>query len=342
MQSAFYQEGLEKASEKDYEGAIAAFNQALEHQPEFAEAYYQRGLAYFNLGNFQVAITDYTAALRIDADDVGSYFARGLAYLTVNHLNAAIADAKQVILRKSDSAAAYNLIGTARQRQGTSKKAIASYKKAVEIYLDQRDIVNCRRCLGHIRELQAATPQPEPEPAQAIPPLRPLINPHEFLRQAVQKAQKRNYRGAIEDLDWALQIDPQDAWAYASRGKVRADWGNLQGAIDDCQKAATLFAAQADQTMAQQMREAVQTLQASIQRTTQQAVAYQTRERTRATWQAASAGRPSPAVQRKLLRLVGDDRKIAVGLVQRLKLKHPGKHEDWYWEKAIYDLMRDR
>jgi hypothetical protein len=47
-------------------------------------------------------------------------------------------------------------------------------------------------------------------------------------------------------------------------------------------------------------------------------------------------------VQQKLLRLVGDDRRIAAGLVERLRLRHPGMPEDWYWEKAIYDLERDR
>ncbi|MBE7381021.1 MAG: tetratricopeptide repeat protein [Leptolyngbya sp. SIO1E4] len=342
MHSEFYQEGLAKANEKDYAGAIAAFNQALEHQPELAAAYYHRGLAHFNLGEFQAAIQDQTEALRLEADHAGSRFARGLAYLAVTHLDAAIADAKRVILLKPDSAAAYNLIGTARQRQKATEKAISSYKKAVEIYLDQREITNCRRCLGHIRELQATRPQPMPASAQAAPPLRPLINPHGFLKQALQKAQQRNYRGAMEDLDWALQIDPQDAWAYASRGKVRADLGDFRGAIDDSQQAATLFVSQSNQEMAQQMREAVQTLQGSLKQAAQQAKAYQAHVRKQATLQAAAAGRPSRAVQRKLFRLVGDDRKIAVGLVQRLKLKHPGKPEDWYWEKAIYDLSRDR
>lgn len=350
MCQAFYQQGLAKASENDHKGAIAAFNQALEHQPDFTEAYYNRGLAHFNLGDYQAAIADYTKALQIDAESPKGYFARGLAYLAVSNLEAAIADAKRVILLDSDAAAAYSLIGTARQRQDLPEMAIASYKKAVELYLDQRDIANCRRCLGHIRELQAE-PQPSPNPVHETP-LRPLMNANAFLRQAVQKAQQKDYRGAMEDLDWALQIDSQDAWAYASRGKVRAHLGDLQGAINDAQKAAILFANQANQEMAQQMREAAQTFQISIKQAAQRARFYQTSSYQtrlyqdtlpyRATDQNIEAGNPSPAVQRQLLRLVGEDRKIAVGLVKRLKLKHPGKPEDWYWEKAIYDLNRDR
>ena len=341
MHSTFYQQGIAKASEKDYRGAISAFNQALQNQPDLAEAYYQRGLAHFNAGDFQAAISDYTEALQIDVGDAKGYFARGLAYLSATNLEAAIADAKHAILLKPDYAAAYNLIGTVRQRQSAPLKAIASYKKAVELYLDQRDIANCRRCLRHIRELQAAS-QPSLESVQSAPPLPPLIDPNEFLQQAVQKAKNRNYRGAMEDLDWALQIDPQDAWAYASRGQVRTELGDFQGAIEDAQQAAVLFANQANQEMVEQMRQAVQALQTSLHQAAKRVSAYQFAPSTRVTRQDIEVGKPSPQVQRKLLRLVGDDRKIAVGLVKRLKLKNPGMPEDWYWEKAIYDLDRDR
>ena len=337
-----YQQGLAKAKEKDYEGAIAAFSQALQHQSDFAEAYYNRGLAYFNVGDWQAAIADYTAALRLDGHNAAVYFARGLTYLTTRDLEAAIADAKQAILLNADHAAAYNLIGTARQRQGAASKAIASYKKAVELYLDQRDIVNCRRCLGHIRELQATSQSHQaPDPSkQSTSPLPPLIDPHEFLQQAMQKAQQQNYRGAMEDLDWAIEIDPQDAQAYANRGQVRAILGDWQGAIEDSEQAGSLFTKQSDQTMAQHMQERIQTFQASLQQATKRARADAARLRAKRSL--LEGGRPSRAVQRQLLQLVGDDRKIAVGLVQRLKLKHPGMPEDWYWEKAIYDLNRDR
>ncbi|ESA39134.1 tetratricopeptide tpr-1 repeat-containing protein [Leptolyngbya sp. Heron Island J] len=337
MTSESYQTAIAKASEKDYKGAISLFNQILQDQPDLAEAYYQRGLAYFKLGDFQAAIADYTNALRLESNEAKVHFARGLAHLSANQVERAIADAKQAILLKPDYAAAYNLIGTVRQRQGAARKAIASYKKAVEFYLDQRDITNCRRCLGHIRELQVQ-PQPAPEPVQSAP----LIDPHKFLRQAVQKAKQKNYRGAMEDLDWALEIDPLDVWAYVSRGEVKANFGDLQGAIEDSQQAVVLFTQQANQEMAEQMRQTVQTFKTALQKAAKRTWAYQVMSVERMTRPDFGVGTPSRAVQKKLLRLVGDDRKIAAGLVKRLKLKHPGRPEDWYWEKAIYDLERDR
>jgi phosphatidylserine/phosphatidylglycerophosphate/cardiolipin synthase-like enzyme len=47
-------------------------------------------------------------------------------------------------------------------------------------------------------------------------------------------------------------------------------------------------------------------------------------------------------LERKLLKLLGGKHKIANRLIQQSRLKHPDKSIDWHWEKAIYDLERDR
>jgi hypothetical protein len=52
--------------------------------------------------------------------------------------------------------------------------------------------------------------------------------------------------------------------------------------------------------------------------------------------------RVNPALQRKLLRLLHEDRSAAARLVAQAQLKNPGRSGDWYLEKVIYDLERDR
>lgn len=47
-------------------------------------------------------------------------------------------------------------------------------------------------------------------------------------------------------------------------------------------------------------------------------------------------------LQRKLLRLLNGDQKAATRLLTHTSLKYPGNTLDWYAEKAIYDLERDR
>jgi uncharacterized protein HemX len=47
-------------------------------------------------------------------------------------------------------------------------------------------------------------------------------------------------------------------------------------------------------------------------------------------------------LKRKLLRLLHEDKRAADRLITQASLRYPGKAPDWYVEKVIYDLERDR
>jgi phosphatidylserine/phosphatidylglycerophosphate/cardiolipin synthase-like enzyme len=49
-----------------------------------------------------------------------------------------------------------------------------------------------------------------------------------------------------------------------------------------------------------------------------------------------------PYLERKLLKLLGGKQQTADRLIQQSRLRYPDKSADWHWEKAIYDLERDR
>lgn len=49
----------------------------------------------------------------------------------------------------------------------------------------------------------------------------------------------------------------------------------------------------------------------------------------------------SGKLRRDLTRIAGNAQ-IAERLVSNLRAKHPDRPENWYWEKAIFDLERDR
>lgn len=327
MDQELYQQGLAKAAAGEFAEAISVFDQVLQLRPDFAPAYYQRGVLRFKLNQFQDAITDYTRSLLSDAGNASLYYARALAHVSAGSFESAVDDAKDAIRLKPDYAAAYHLLGTVRQKQGARQKAVISYKKAAELYLDQQDIASCRRCLNLVHQLQ-------PLPYLEQPALPAPVSPEEFLQRAMEKAKFRGYSSAIEDLNWAIQIDPQDVQAYVCRAQIRATFEDVWGAIADYRHAAKLYLDRADKAKAQHLLDQIEHLQAS-----RTARIY--REPAR-TVRHTSIGRVSWAVQRRLLRLVGDDRKIAAGLVERLRQRYPGMPEDWYWEKAIYDLERDR
>lgn len=48
------------------------------------------------------------------------------------------------------------------------------------------------------------------------------------------------------------------------------------------------------------------------------------------------------STRRQLLGLVGGNATVAQRLVSDVQARNPGRTEQWCWEKAIYDVERDR
>ena len=235
IEKQLYEQGVEKARQKDYAGAIADLTEAIQLSPYFADAYYQRGLAYFDTGNLHDAVSDYTRALEFNPESVGARYARALVRLTLKNLPGALEDVDAAIARDEKYAAAYNLRGMVQRKQGNIHGAIAAFKKAGELYLAQKDAENCRRCLERAKQLQPKSPQPTPQ----APP-QPLLSSDEIYAQILTKAESGDCRGAMRELDWAIELDDKDANAYCCRGIIRSKMGDSRGAIADFNRALRL------------------------------------------------------------------------------------------------------
>ncbi|NEP15703.1 MAG: hypothetical protein F6J97_02235 [Leptolyngbya sp. SIO4C1] len=55
-----------------------------------------------------------------------------------------------------------------------------------------------------------------------------------------------------------------------------------------------------------------------------------------------SGGSVTRATRQQLMRLVNGNRAVADRLVERVRSQNPDRSEQWCWEKAIYDIERDR
>ena len=86
-----------KYDKGDYKGAIVAYNEAIQINPNFVEAYLFRGIARFDLGDKQGAIQDYNQALKIDPNFARAYIARGIAHYDLGDKQGAISDFQQAV-----------------------------------------------------------------------------------------------------------------------------------------------------------------------------------------------------------------------------------------------------
>jgi tetratricopeptide (TPR) repeat protein len=239
MNDEFYHQGLEKSKQKDYTGAIEDFTRALQLAPYFADAYLRRGLAYYDSGEILQAVSDYTEVLKLNPQSVEAYYCRALARVGLKNLPGALEDVDKAIRLNSNYAPAYSLRGTVRRKQGFIQDEIANFKKAAELFLEQRDKENCRLCLEKIKQLQ---PQEKSVITSESPTSKPvpMLSEKEYFTQLLEKAEKGETRQAMEDLNWALKVDPQDAQAYCCRGVVRCKLGNYRDAISDFNQALRL------------------------------------------------------------------------------------------------------
>lgn len=234
MEQEIYSQAVGKSHAGEYQAAIQDFSRVIEINPNFAEAYYGRGLANFDLGNREEAIADYTQALAINPNYIDAYLGRGIAKFAVGDILGTIADANQIITINSNYAPAYKLLGNAYRQQNNQADAIANFKRGAELYLEQKDAVNCRKCLDNLKQLQnvASTAVKTDSNIQWE-----KGDSKNFLTRMLRRFEKGDRQGAIADLNWALQVDPADSQAYCCRGIIRYKQGDSLGAISDFNQA---------------------------------------------------------------------------------------------------------
>ncbi len=228
MTQDFYQQGLAKAKAGDRYGAIQLFSVVIQSSPpspqsipKLADAYYQRGLVLFDLGDRQGAIADYNEAIKLNPEAIDVYIARSITNLAISDINSAQTDIAQALAINAKSAIAHQLLGLTYKLQNQVEKAIAAYKQAAHLFLELRDEANCRRCIESYQPLEALLP-----PSTA-----------DIFIKVQQKIDQSDYTGALIDLNWMLQIEPQNVKAFCLRGLTLAKLGDPESAMRDLNQA---------------------------------------------------------------------------------------------------------
>ena len=212
-----------------------SFADAIELNPNDAEAYNNRGGAYIKKGDYDRAIEDCTKAIQLNPSYAGAYNNRGVAYRYKGDFNRALEDCTKAIDLNPSYAGAYNNRGTVYGETGDYNRAIKDHTKAIQLEPNDADAYNNRgvayRYKGDFnRALEDCTKAIDLNPSYA----------GAYNNRGIAYSDKGDYNCAIKDYTKAIGLNPNYAEAYYNRGKVYSEQNDFDRAIADYTKAIDL------------------------------------------------------------------------------------------------------
>jgi tetratricopeptide (TPR) repeat protein len=143
---SYHMRGSAKARLKDYYGAIADFNLVLNIDPNHELSIQERGSSKLYLKDFYGAIEDFNKAIKIDPRDDTSYFERGISKYEIKDYYGAIADFNKVIELVPNLTEAYFNRGISKFNLGDLSGACIDARKAKELGNKSADGLISKSC----------------------------------------------------------------------------------------------------------------------------------------------------------------------------------------------------
>ncbi|MDX1992474.1 MAG: tetratricopeptide repeat protein [bacterium] len=130
---AYVRRGANRSIKGDADGAMADYNMAIQIDPTLAYAFLNRGIAHEEREAFEHALRDYDQALTLNPDYADAYNSRGNLHYNQGRFEAAIADYDRIIELNPKQAYAYYNRGNAREKQGDLRGAINDWSRYLHL-----------------------------------------------------------------------------------------------------------------------------------------------------------------------------------------------------------------
>ncbi|MCU0445029.1 MAG: tetratricopeptide repeat protein [Microscillaceae bacterium] len=220
-------------AKKDYEKALAL-------NPKSAQAHHNLGDVLYILGEYAQALTRYTQAISLSPQDAEPYCSRGALYFEMRKFKEAQADADQAIALKPNFVNAHFLSGNIKWATQQKNEACQDWKQALALGHPEARAKIEKYCAGIAqiapsREFKISKKKPE--------------NAQEFCKSAEKKLEARDYEGAIQDYQKAIELNVQYAEAYFGMGNAYFAQGEPEQACQKWRKALELGYTQAQEML---------------------------------------------------------------------------------------------
>ncbi len=221
--------------------AIAAYDRALQRQPEDATLWMKQGMAYDGIQQFENAIAAYQKATQHAPNDASVWLKLGVLLENLNRPEEALGVYVKVVELQPDNVWAWHDRGKVLETLGHPNKALLAYSRAVEIKPKFQLAVESRKRIlidradayallqfGHYSEaLVLAKSAYQSDPS----------NPRTLLTYGTTLAKLQRYDEAIVILDVLLGSESDHAKAWLVRSDIRCQRRDWDGALQDVDQA---------------------------------------------------------------------------------------------------------
>ncbi|MBE8949420.1 MAG: tetratricopeptide repeat protein [Quinella sp. 3Q1] len=205
----------------EYDNAMAYYNEALAKDKNNAEAYFQRGMIYYNRDkNYDAALAEFNTAIAKKSDYAEVYYMRGMAYFSKNVDNP---DFMNRSAPPNNLIGAFESFGKYLTFDNAQKKADAAQRRKQigemlsTFYRMNGDYANADKYLSATNDKETAATHIK----------RGQMYLEVSMNTLNESAAEKNarYDKAIAEFTKAIELEPNNAEAYAARAEVYVDKG---------------------------------------------------------------------------------------------------------------------
>ena len=226
-----YESGTSLEASGKHAEAVAAFDRALQIDPENREASYSRAMSMMSLGDNEVSEAALTRAIKLDPDNLDLRMQRAYVLALEKRFPDALAEYGRILDQRPDNAAVFTNRGAILQMSSAYEKAIADYTHALALtpgfFSALRNRARCYELLGDYD--RAIADQTDALAATTDDGTKATI----FVERGWLRVEADDYVTAVADLRQAVAIRPSMQRARVDLGFAEFDTGAFGAAATD-------------------------------------------------------------------------------------------------------------